>query len=39
MSDSSNTPINPQDMAADLAKNVDKAARKVVSLTGPDQGV
>lgn len=33
MSDSSNTPINPQDMAADLAKNVDKAARKVVSLT------
>ena len=36
MSDSSNTPINPQDMAADLAKNVDKAARKVVSL--PDKG-
>ena len=40
MSDSSNTPINPQDMAADLAKNVDKAARKVVSLTdkGPIKG-
>lgn len=40
MSDSSNTPINPQDMAADLAKNVDKAARKVVSLTdkGPIRG-
>ena len=36
MSDSSNTPINPQDMAADLAKNVDKAARKVVSLTDKD---
>ena len=41
MSDSSNTPINPQDMAADLAKNVDKAARKVVSLTdkGPIKGL
>lgn len=40
MSDSSNTPINPQDMSADLAKNVDKAARKVVSLTdkGPIKG-
>lgn len=40
MSDSSSTPINPQDMAADLAKNVDKAARKVVSLTdkGPIKG-
>lgn len=40
MRDSSNTPINPQDMAADLAKNVDKAARKVVSLTdkGPIKG-
>ncbi len=40
MSNSSNTPINPQDMAADLAKNVDKAARKVVSLTdkGPIKG-
>lgn len=40
MSDSSNTPINPQAMAADLAKNVDKAARKVVSLTdkGPIKG-
>ena len=40
MSDSSNTPINPQGMAADLAKNVDKAARKVVSLTdkGPIKG-
>lgn len=40
MSDSSNMPINPQDMAADLAKNVDKAARKVVSLTdkGPIKG-
>lgn len=40
MSDSSNTPINPQDMAANLAKNVDKAARKVVSLTdkGPIKG-
>lgn len=40
MSASSNTPINPQDMAADLAKNVDKAARKVVSLTdkGPIKG-
>ena len=40
MSDSSNKPINPQDMAADLAKNVDKAARKVVSLTdkGPIKG-
>ena len=40
MSDSSNTPINPQDMAADLAKNMDKAARKVVSLTdkGPIKG-
>lgn len=40
MSDSSNTPINPQDMAADLAKNVDKAARKMVSLTdkGPIKG-
>lgn len=37
MSDSSNTPINPQDMAADLAKNVDKAARKVVSLTDKGQ--
>ena len=40
MSDSRNTPINPQDMAADLAKHVDKAARKVVSLTdkGPIKG-
>lgn len=40
MSDSNNTNINPQDVAADLAKNVDKAARKVVSLTdkGPIKG-
>lgn len=40
MSDSSNTNINPQEVAADLAKSVDKAARKVVSLTdkGPIKG-